>query len=287
MHENIKGPMNQPQTPSGQPVQEHIRLLRTASRSKLAVLSIAVVATWGLWAALQGGEQKWSAIANKYDAQISALKKKYQVPSDIQFGAYDDIGDILVKIYKDKRNPFGPRVPDKSVEFLTDLIKLQQQYEEDRKSAVSKPKSSRIADKYGRQLSQLKTKYRIPAEIQFGIDDKPVDILITINAAKRNPFAPTTPSKDIQFNIDFSELQRRYEEDRESAFLVNLHIPYLQDPVEINGLDLADWWPFGLIAIVAAVITLSMRQRVNAIAVAWLSSKTTEVPDRERHHNPI
>jgi hypothetical protein len=91
----------------------------------------------------------------------------------------------------------------------------------------------------------------------------------------KNPLLKDAAKTDA-FIGELNVLQEEYGAEREQAYLVQLRIPYLQQPIEVDGLSLADWWPLGMFAVLAAAITLSMRQRVNAITVSWLALRTED-----------
>lgn len=268
------------QTAAEHQVREHIRLLRTASRSKLAVLTIGVLVTWGLWTVLQASQQKWFGVADKYETDLSALKKKYKIPENVDF----DIDDPLAigKVLMGKGSPFAGQRVTEEFKFLSDFSSLQTSYDNERNAAGNDQAGRRTDTKYERQLSQLKQKYGIPASIQLGVSDKSSDVLMKLTMDQKSPFAPKSGATVLaQFETDFSALQDRFETDRETVFLVPVHVPYLDDTVGVNGLTLADWWPFGLIAILAVTITLHLRQRVNAIAVSWLSTVPEEQSEQQ------
>ncbi len=362
---NFMGTLNQPSVPTEQEVREHIRLLRSASRRKLAVLSIAVLVTWGLWAALQEGEQKWIGVSAKYDAELVQLKTKYQIPADSDFSLDDSLGDVLSKLYAEPHSPFVTTLsPDKAREqaqfgqdlenlekdyrgdlpavvdqealkkieaeyngrlsqlkqkyqiptdlqfaisdsrqsvilklfndsrfaqgqgifrvgaFQNDFVTLQGSFEDDLKAAADKRTVTRLDAQYGQRLSRLKRKYGIPADTQISLSDDYIDVLAELDI-DRNPFEAESDKAVIHFETDFAALQGRYDGERGGPFLVHLRIPYLDNLVEIDGLELADWWPIGLMTILATVIVLHMRQRINAIIVSRFSTKAEELPERQ------
>jgi hypothetical protein len=173
---------------------EHIKLLRKASRTRLILLGLWVVLTWGLWAALQAGDQRTLPVDETYDGRLVELKKKWNILPEISFGLSSDDSEVMAAILKENINRFK----------------------------------------------------NIMEGVRF---DQELD-------ATRNEY--------------YAELER--------AYIVHIKVPYLQENVEVNGLTLADWWPFGLIAIVAGAWVLSMRERTNAIVVAWISYNQKERP---------
>ena len=174
---------------------EHIRLLRKASRTRLTILGIFAVLTWGLWAMLQAGDQRASAISDPYNKRLLDLRKKWDIPDKLIIAYSMDCTDLLNEIT---------------------YLKLT-----------------------------------------------------------------TDPTKTLGFCNELSPLRDEYFAALEPAYIVHVKMPYLQDPIEINGLSIADWWPFGLIAIVASAIVLKWREWVNAVIVAWISYSRNEVADKK------
>lgn len=189
---------DKPQGRSEPQVQEHIRLLRAASRSKLAVLTIAVIATWSLWGVLKEGEQAWLGVADKYNAGLSKLGTKYGIPPGIDFGIDDPVGEVMAKLWTDARSPFAARDTSKQVpnqgQFDLDLSALQDNYKRDVKAAVDEQTETRIDAKYTTELSELKRRYRIPADIVMTIDDPRGSALFKVVTDPRQPFKGDLPA---------------------------------------------------------------------------------------------
>jgi hypothetical protein len=59
---------------------EHANLLRKATRTKLLLLTVALVLTWALWTTLQGGDQAAEELDQKYDASLKDLENKWKIP---------------------------------------------------------------------------------------------------------------------------------------------------------------------------------------------------------------
>lgn len=166
-------------------VAEHIKLLRRASRVRLALLGIWVLLTWGLWTTLQAGDQQAATIENAYDSHLVELRGKWDIPADVITNFAMDCLDLI-----------------KEMEYLKH---------------------------------------------------------------------PTENTKIYSFCSEKDALRDKFYAALGPAYIVHAKMPYLQDPVDINGITLANWWPFGLIAITASAIVLSMRERVNAVIVSWIS----------------
>src|ERR1700689_5150643 len=62
---------------------EHIRLLRKASRTRLTILGIFAVLTWGLWAMLQAGDQRALGITEEYNQKLLELRTKWDIPDKL------------------------------------------------------------------------------------------------------------------------------------------------------------------------------------------------------------
>jgi len=180
---------------SDREAEEHTRLLRKASRTRLTILGIFAVLTWGLWAMLQAGDQRASAISDPFNKRLLDLRKKWDIPDRLIIAYSMDCTDLL------------------------------------------------------NELAYLKL--------------------------------TTDPTTTFGFCNELSPLRDEYFAALEPAYIVHVKMPYLQDPIEINGLSIADWWPFGLIAVVASAIVLKWREWVNAVIVAWISFNRNETSDRK------
>ena len=181
--------------PSNREAEEHIKLLRRASRTRLVLLGLWAVVTWGLWTALQACDQKAAPIDDTYAKRLAEARKKWDVPEKAIIVYTMDCSEIIM------------------------------------------------------ELDQLKL--------------------------------PTDNSKIANFCKELESLRNEYYPALEAAYTVHAKMPYLQEPVEINGITLAYWWPFGLIAIVASAIVLNMRERINAVIVAWISYSRKNSSDEQ------
>jgi hypothetical protein len=171
---------------------DHIKLLRKASRTRMILLGFWVVVTWGLWAALQAGDQRTIPIGKTYDERLVELKKKWNVSVESPFGLNSDDTEVTFALLQEKSDRF-------------------------------------------KNIMQV-----------------------------------------IQFDAELRAIRNEFYAELERAYIVHVKVPYLQESIEVNGVTLADWWPFGLIAIVAAAWVLSMRERINAIVVAWIAYNRNE-----------
>src|ERR1700722_5964436 len=171
---------------SNREAAEYIKLLRRASGTRLVLLAFWAVATWGLWVAIQAGDQKTLPIDKTYDERLVELKKKWNVSVESPFGFFSTDTDVTSALLQEKNGWY-------------------------------------------KNIMQV-----------------------------------------IQFEGELGALRNEYFLELERAYIVHVKVPYLQENVEVNGVTLANWWPFGLIAVVAAALVLSMRERVNAIVVAWI-----------------
>jgi hypothetical protein len=182
---------------SSRDAAEHIRLLRRASRTRLILLGFWVVATWGLWAVLQAGDQRTLPVDKTYDERLVELKKKWNISAERPFGLNSDDSEVIGALLKEKDERF-------------------------------------------KNVMQV-----------------------------------------IQFENELGAIRNEFYAELGRAYIVHVKVPYLQESVEVNGMTLADWWPFGLIAIVAAALVLSMRERINAIVVSWISYNRNENPTKK------
>lgn len=171
---------------SNREAEEHIKLLRRASRVRLFLLGLGVVVTWGLWTMLQAGDQRTAVIDDAYDGHLSDLEKKWNIPSDTPIGYNSDTFEVIEALNKKE-----------------DMAK--------------------------------------------------------------------DPLRVVHFCNELDALRNQFYDELEGAYIVHVRVPYLQDPVQVNGLTLADCWPFVLISIASAAFVLNMRERVNAIIVAWIA----------------
>jgi hypothetical protein len=181
---------------SNREVTEHVKLLRRAASTRLILLGFLVVATWGLWAALQAGDQRTAPVDKIYGERLAELKNKWSIPADSPFGLNSDDIEVTNLLVKEKNDRF-------------------------------------------KNVLQI-----------------------------------------VQFESELDALRNEYYADLERAYIIHVKIPYLQESVEVNGVTLADWWPFGLIAIGAAALVLGMRERINAIVVAWAAYNRKENPGK-------
>jgi hypothetical protein len=173
-------------------VSDHIRLLRSAARGKLALLSLCVLVTAGLWATLQSGDNRALAIFTKYDAAVKALKEKWNIPDTSSVARFTDLRDQITVLTGDK----------------SDL--------------------------------------------------------------------PSNTAKMLEFHSDLQSIQQAYYVDRRDSYVVAFKVPYLQEPISINGLTLADWWPFGIVALIAGALVFGLRERVNAIILSWFALRSSD-----------
>jgi hypothetical protein len=111
-------------------VDEHVKLLRSASRGKLFFLSLAVVVTWGLWGTLQAGDQRMPSIQVKYDGNLADLKKKWKIPADSPIGYGSNLFDVFNALAQE-RNPLSRDIP-KETQFIDELNELRQKYNDER-----------------------------------------------------------------------------------------------------------------------------------------------------------
>jgi hypothetical protein len=172
---------------------DHVRLLRKAARTKLALLGLLLLVTWGLWTTLQAGDQKASTVDATYDVRLVGLKKKWNISTSSPIGYESETIDIIQALVAEK----------------VDL----------------------------RQM--------------------------------------------VEFEQELDALRGEYYNELGNAYSVHFKPPYLEESITVNGLGLADWWPFVFTVTLAAVLILSMRERVNAIMIAWMSQKTKDGAAKE------
>jgi fumarate reductase subunit D len=184
----------------GRQQSEHIKLLQGAFRSKIALLLVLVILTWGLWATLQHGDEKLPDAEAECEKLRQTLLSKWNFPPDIKIGLNSTLSDVMEKLIDPKR---------------PELQKLQ------------------IDTAYGAFYGELST------------------------------------AKD------------RCQQITDQAYLVKVRIPYLLEPISINGLLLADFWPFVMVAIASAIVIFQLRERTNAIVLSGVTSENSEVPSRE------
>ncbi len=128
-------------------------------------------------------------------------------------------------------------------------------------------KAAGITNAYETRLDELRKKWDVPANIIVVYSMECYEIFKEIADLKLE----TDNSKIMSICGELDPLRGEYYTALEPAYIVRIKVPYLQDPIAINALTLADWWPFGLMAVVASAIILSMRERINAVIVAWIS----------------
>ena len=182
---------------------EHIKLLLGAFRSKLALLLVAVVMTWGLWATLQSGDEKL------------------------------------------------PAVEAKCLKYRQDLL----------------------------------SKWGLPPEVPIRLNSTLVEVFATLADPKHPEWKKALPpDKWMDLYGELQPEQDRCQQLTAAAYLVKIRVPYLVEPISIEGLLLADFWPFVMVAIAAATIVFQLRQRANAIVLSWLTFDNPDAPSRELLH---
>lgn len=165
---------------------EHLRLFRAALRSKIVVLLVAAVLTWGLWATLSQGDQKLQPLQDQCTKNLQAFKSKWGLPPDFPITLDSNQFDILMALMQSKLLP------------------------------------------------------SIKNQLQF-----------------------------------LGEVQSEQDTCRQlirSAYVVDVHLPYLVASISINGLTFVDFWPFIMIAMAAAFLGFHRREHTNAIVLAWLAN---------------
>jgi fumarate reductase subunit D len=186
---------------NGREQAEHIKLLQGAFRSKIVLLLIAVVLTWGLWATLQHGDEKLPDADAECEKFRQAVLAKWKLPSDFQIGLSSSLTDVFEKLLDPKR-----------------------------------------------------------PEIQ--------KLLVSAT----------------QFYGDLQTANGKCQQITDQAYLVKVRVPYLLEPISINGLLLADFWPFAMIAIASAVVIFQLRERVNAIVLSGATTKSADIPSGQLLH---
>jgi hypothetical protein len=77
--------------------------------------------------------------------------------------------------------------------------------------------------------------------------------------------------KFAEFMNDQRNMESWFDQERLEAYRVPIRLPYLETSLGMNVLLAVDYWPFGLIAIIAVIIVIGMRERVNAQMLSWQS----------------
>jgi hypothetical protein len=133
-------------------------------------------------------------------------------------------------------------------------------------------RAAEVNASYQGKLQDLRTKWEIPNSIQFDLGADLFDLTQSLVQDQiDNKASAQDIGKHIRFEADFINLQSEYFSGLHDAYTVSIKLPYLQEGTGVNSLTVANWWPFVFIAIVASSVVLSMRERVNAVVVAWIS----------------
>ncbi len=114
---------------------------------------------------------------------------------------------------------------------------------------------------------------------KWGIDDTntlrsnkndPNDLSGLIPLAQMPFWTEHTPlDKFIEFTNDQSNMESWVYQERLEAYRVPIRLPYLETSLRMNVLLAVDYWPFGLITVLAVIIVIGMRERVNAVILSW------------------
>lgn len=186
-------------TPTHEKDSEYLKLLRSALRSKISLLALGLVLTWGLWATLQTGEEK--------------------LPS--------------------------------------------------------------VADECTKRLVEFKSKWGLSPDVPINFDSTMTDVFSHLGELKDTDALKKTPGKWYQFYTELQAEGKSCDQQVTASYSVKIRVPYLVQPTSVDGLAIANLWPFVMIAIASAVFVFEMRERANALVLSWMAFGKPNAEQRE------
>jgi len=100
----------------------------------------------------------------------------------------------------------------------------------------------------------LLSKWGLPPEIPIGLSSTPTELYATLADPKHPEWNKIGPRKWWEVYGELQHEQNRCQQLTTAAYFVKIRVPYLLEPVSIDGLQLADLWPFDMVVIASAVI---------------------------------
>ncbi len=97
-----------------------------------------------------------------------------------------------------------------------------------------------IQEECSKLSKDLISKWGLPPDLPIRLNSTLGEVLLTLTDQRHPEWQKVEPGKQIDFYLELQHEQKKCQQLTRAAYLVKVHVPYLLEPISIDGLSLGD-----------------------------------------------